>query len=365
MSKPDYVLAALIGVFVVFGLLMLSSASAPFAISKFDNGYHYVIKQILHGFLPGIFLFLLFMRLDYRILKRYSNWILGATILLLLLVFVPGVGASFGRAKSWISVGALFSFQPSELAKLGLIIFLAAWLEYRTKIKHFPKRDTLIKFLIILGIVAGLVLLQPDIGTMFIIIFIGMIIYFVSGAPIKYLLGIFVGLLAGFFVLIQLAPYRMARFTAFLDPAADPQGIGYHISQALLAIGSGGFFGVGFGHSRQKFQYLPEVSADSIFAVVGEELGFLFCALLVVGFIVLLVRGLKIAQKAPDFFGKLLAIGIVSWIAGQAFVNIAAMLSLMPLTGVPLPFISYGGTALMTTLAGCGILMNISRWKNT
>lgn len=363
MNKPDYVLIGLIAVFVVFGLLMLFSASSPYAIDRFDDGYHYVKKQILHGLLPGIFLFLIFLRFDYRKFKKYSNLILGVAVILLALVFIPGVGASFGRARSWINVAGLFSFQPSEISKLALLIFLSAWLEYRMFIKHFPARDTLIRFLIILGIFAGLILFEPDMGTMAIVIFIGLLVYFSAGAPLIYFGGIGAALAVAFFVLIKLAPYRMKRFTAFFNPSADPEGIGYHITQALLAIGSGRFFGVGFGHSRQKFQYLPEVSADSIFAVIGEELGFFLCVLFVVGLVIFFIRGLKIAAAAPDVFGKLLATGIAGWLVMQSFVNIAAMLSLMPLTGVPLPFVSYGGTALMTTLAGCGILVNISKWS--
>ncbi|MBU1179841.1 putative lipid II flippase FtsW [Patescibacteria group bacterium] len=363
MSKPDYVLIGLIAVFVVFGVLMLMSASAPQALEKFDDSYHFLKKQILHGLLPGIFLFLLFMRMDYRKLKKYSNWILGAVFVLLILVFIPGVGESYDKAQSWINIAGLFSFQPSEIAKLGLIIFLSAWLEYRMDIKHLPARQTLIRFLIVLGLAAGLVLFQPDMGTMAIIVFIGLLIYFIAGAPYRYLAGIGVALGLGFFALIKLAPYRMARFMAFFNPSQDPQGIGYHIMQALLAIGSGRFFGVGFGHSRQKLLYLPEVSADSIFAIVGEELGFLFSALFVIGLVVFFIRCLKVANCAPDFFGKLLASGIAGWIVMQSFVNIGAMLSLMPLTGLPLPFISYGGTALLTTLAGCGILVNISKWS--
>lgn len=362
--KPDYVLIGLIAAFVIFGILMLASASAPFAINKYDNSYHFVIKQLLHGLLPGIVLFIIFSKINYRIFKKYSNFIFGGCIFLLVLVFIPGIGADFGKAKSWIAIGR-FTFQPSELAKLGFIIFLAAWLEYRMKIKHLPERETLIRFLIILGVVAGLILFQPDMGTMSIFVFIALLLYFLAGAPIRYLAGIGAVFAIGFFALIKIAPYRMARFTAFLDPSIDPQGIGYHINQALLAIGSGRFFGVGFGHSRQKFQYLPEVSADSIFAVMGEEFGFLFCALFIVLLFWFFMRGLKIAKAAPDEFGKLLAVGIVGWIVMQSFVNIGGMLSLMPLTGLPLPFISYGGTALMTTLAACGILVNISKWGNT
>jgi cell division protein FtsW len=256
-----------------------------------------------------------------------------------------------------------FSLQPSELVKLALIIFLAAWLEYRLVVKRFSNKSTLIKFLAILGAVLILILLQPDLGTASIIGFIGLLVYFAAGAPFVYF-PVFGGVAAiGAYIMIKLAPYRMARLTAFLDPSVDPQGIGYHINQALLAIGSGRFLGVGFGQSRQKFQYLPEVSADSIFAIIGEELGFLFCALFVVALVIFFLRGIKIANNAPDFFGKILATGIVGWLVFQAFINIASMLSLMPMTGVPLPFISYGGTAMMTTLAGCGILVNISKWS--
>jgi len=342
---------------------MLSSASAPFAINKFDNAYYYVTRQ-LRGLLIGVFLFFFFSRLDYRILKKYSNWILGGTILLLLLVFIPGIGADYGKARSWVNIPVFGSFQPAEFAKLGLVIFFSAWLEHKILITRSSFWDIFIKFLIILGVICGLVLLQPDMGTMSILALIALLVYFASGAPL-YQFGILAGLGGlGAVILVIIAPYRLARFTAFLNPSVDPLGIGYHISQALLAIGSGRLFGVGLDKSLQKFQYLPEVSADSIFAVIAEELGFLFCVLFVAGLILLFIRGIKAAGNAPDFFGKLLATGIIGWIVIQSFINIAAMLSLMPLTGVPLPFVSYGGTALMTTLAACGILVNISKWSN-
>ncbi len=363
MGRPDYLIIFLVVVFVIFGFLMLSSASAPFALNKFDDSYHYVKKQFFPGLILGIFLFWIFSRLDYRILKKYSNHIFAAAIILLLLCFMPGLGTTQGKgAYSWLNILG-FSLQPSELAKLALIIFLAAWLEYRLVIKRFSNKSTLIKFLILLGTILGLVLLQPDLGTASIIGFIGLLVYFAAGAPLIYF-PIFGSVAAiGVFIMVKIAPYRMARVTAFLDPSADPQGIGYHINQALLAIGSGRLLGVGFGQSRQKFQYLPEVSADSIFAIIGEELGFLFCALFVAALLIFFLRGIKIASRAPDFFGKILATGIVGWLVFQAFINIASMLSLMPMTGVPLPFISYGGTSLMTTLAACGILVNISKWS--
>lgn len=363
MSKPDYLIIFLVVVFVVFGILMLSSATAPYAINKFDDSYHYVKKQIFPGLILGIFLFWIFSRLDYRILKKYGNHIFVAALLLLALVFVPHLGQTQGKgAYSWLNIFG-FSLQPSEIAKLALIIFLSAWLEYRNAAKNFSSINTLYKFLIILGLVAGMILLQPDIGTMAIIVFIGFVVYFVSGAPLVYFPVLGSAAAVGLYILTKIAPYRLARLTAFLNPSADPLGAGYHINQALLAIGSGRLLGVGFGQSRQKLQYLPEVSADSIFAIMSEELGFIFCALFVAALILFFIRGLKIASGAPDSFGKLLATGIVGWLVFQAFINIAAMLSLMPLTGLPLPFISYGGTALMTTLASCGILVNISKWS--
>lgn len=364
MRRPDYILLILIAVFVVFGFLMLVSTSGPFAFSKFGDSYYFVKQQLLKGLLPGLFLFFLLSRLDYRLLKHYANYIFAGVIFLLLLVFIPGIGTTLGKgAKSWIGLGGFAAFQPSELAKLGLLIFLSAYLEYQNFSKRAPAAEILIKFLVILGIPVGLVLLQPDVGTSAIIVFIGLMVYFAAGAPLRYLAGFGVLSAAGLWLLMKAAPYRLARFTAFLDPSADPLGVGYHINQALLAIGSGRLFGVGLGQSRQKLQYLPEVYADSIFAIVSEEMGFFISALFVVGLGFFLWRIIKIAAAAPDAFGKYLAAGIGAWIIGQSFINIAAMLSLLPLTGVPLPFISYGGTALMTTLAACGILVNISKWR--
>jgi len=364
MKRPDYVLMILIGIFVFFGFLMLSSATAPYATVEHGDSYHYVKNQFIRGLLPGIFLFWLFYRLDYHLLRRHSNKIFFVTIILLLLVFIPGIGTSQGTGSfSWIKIPKIGTFQPSELAKLGMIIFFAAWFEYRSKNKSKEKWQTLIQFSIFLGIISMLILKQPDMGTMSIIVLIALLMYFVAGAPIKYFASIGVlGIVGGLFLII-IAPYRFKRFTTFIDPSKDPQGIGYHITQALLAIGSGGWFGVGLGHSTQKFRYLPEVSADSIFAIIGEELGFVFTAFFILALILFLVRSIKIAFNSPDLFGKFLATGIIGWIILQSFVNISAMLSLMPLTGVPLPFVSSGGSALITLLASCGILVNISRWS--
>ena len=204
-------------------------------------------------------------------------------------------------------------------------------------------------------------MLQPDMGTMIIISVTALAVYFVAGAPFKHLLWLILGASGLFLILIKIAPYRAARLTVFLNPAIDPQGIGYHINQALLAIGSGGIFGLGLGHSRQKYLYLPEVTGDSIFAVIAEELGLVFALVLIALFLVLMYRGLKIAKAAPDMLGKLVASGIIAWISLQAFINIAAMVTLIPLTGIPLPFISYGSSALASSIIAIGVLTNISK----
>lgn len=359
--SPDYTLIAIIGILVVFGLAMLSSATAPFAYQKFEgDSYWFVKHQILHGLLPGLVLFLLLMRLDYRKLKPLALPMLFVNIVLLILVFVPSLGASYGTAKSWLVIGG-FSIQPSELVKLTFLIYLALWLERRAggAVKNFYY--SFLPFLFWLGLVALLIALQPDTGTSFVFVIMAVMVYFLARGKISHLLSVIVIAVGGLMILVKQAPYRMERLTVFLHPELDPQGIGYHINQALLAVGSGGFFGRGFGQSRQKFQYLPEIAGDSIFAVIAEELGFLFSFALVALFLYLLYRGFRVAQRAPDEFGKFLAAGIVCWFVMQAFLNIAAMLGLMPMTGIPFPFISYGGTALMATLAGAGVLVSISR----
>ena len=220
----------------------------------------------------------------------------------------------------------------------------------------------LLPFLFLLGVISALILLQPDMGTLTVIAVIAIVVYFIAGAPWKHLAFIGIGGLGVFALLIKLAPYRAARLTTFLNPELDPQGIGYHINQALLALGTGGIFGLGLGHSRQKFNFLPEPYGDSIFAVIGEELGFLLSVGLIVLFVLIMWRGYNIAKRAPDTFSKLVATGIVTWIAFQALVNIAAMVALIPMTGIPLPLISYGSTSLLTILASLGILVNISKY---
>ncbi|OIP55865.1 putative lipid II flippase FtsW [Candidatus Kuenenbacteria bacterium CG_4_8_14_3_um_filter_39_15] len=357
--QPDYTLIILFGVIVVFGLIMLSSATSVLGYDKFEDSYWYLKHQIMQGLLPGLFLFLVLSRVDYRLWKKFSAALLWFSLGLLVLVFIPGIGADYGKAKSWLNIGG-FSLQPAEIVKLTFLVYLAAWLEKR-KERVQTAAYGLVPFLVYLGLVGGLIILQPDIGTLFIIILMSLVVFYTAGARYKHLFYIMLAGVAGLAVLIKAAPYRLDRLSSFLDPSVDPQGIGYHINQALLAVGSGGWFGLGLGHSEQKFQYLPEVAGDSIFAVMAEELGFVLILAVIVVFLWLFVRMMKVAKNAPDMFGNLIGVGVATWLVGQFFVNVAAMLRLMPLTGVPLPLISYGGTAMMTAMAGIGIVVNISK----
>lgn len=359
--RTDLILFSIILLLVLFGLVMLASAGSVVGFSKFQDSYYYVKHQLLSGIIPGIIAFLLFFLIDYRRWRAWALPIFVVGLALLFAVLLPGLGVSYGRTQSWLLLGG-FSFQPVEFMKLAMIIFFAAWLEGELAYGGTDAlRDTFWQFAVRLGIIGGLIALQPDVGTLGLIIVIAFAQYLIAGAPWKYIfvtLGAAFGSLVG---LIIVAPYRLARVLVFLDTGSDPQGAGYHIQQALIGIGSGGLFGVGLGQSRQKFLYLPEVVGDSLFAVIGEELGFIVAALVIVLFLVILVRGFRIAGRAPDDFGKMLAVGITVWIVGQAFLNMGAMLGLLPLTGLPLPFISYGGTSMMMTLAATGLLLNIAK----
>ncbi len=342
------------------GIVCLSSASAVISYQKFGTPNYYLMHQVLFGLVPGLFLFYLTSRIDYHYWRRFSVPLLVASIFLLFLVFVPGIGFGYGGAHRWIHLGS-FLFQPSEIMKLTFLLYLATWLSNRgaKNVKDFSYG--FLPFILLTGIITSLIILQPDMGTMAVIGAIAFTMYFMGGAALPHLALAAAGATTLLLLLIHSASYRFKRFTTFLHPELDPLGIGYHINQALLAIGSGGIFGRGFGHSRQKFAYLPEVTGDSIFAIIAEEMGFVFALFLIGLFVFIAVRGLDIARRAPDDFGRLLAIGVVAWIIFQALINIAAMLALLPLTGIPLPFVSYGGSALIVSLTAVGILVNVSR----
>ncbi len=358
LGRPDYVLIGLIAVTLGFGLLMLASAGTVVAFEQYGDAGYFVKRQ-LFAVAVGLVALVFLSRIDYHVWRRMAFVFLVITIVLLVLVLVPQLSEGAQGARRWLYLGP-YSFQPSELAKLTFLLYLGMWLEKRGQgVQSFEYG--LAPFLTLLGIIAGLIILEPNFSTMSVIVAISVVMFFVAGARAKHLLWIIGGAAAAALVLIKLAPYRAARFTVFLNPDLDPQGIGYHINQALLAVGSGGLWGLGLGHSRQKFNFLPEVTGDSIFAVIAEELGFIFSVGIILLFLAIMLRGLKIARSAPDLFGKLVATGITVWFIVQALFNISAMIGLAPLTGIPLPFISHGGTAVSIALAAVGILINISR----
>lgn len=345
---------------LAFGLIMLTSASSPMGYERFGDSYYYLKHQLFSGVIPGLILMYVFMRIPYANYRKFAFPLLLVSIALLGLVFIPGIGKDYGTfAHSWVEIGPL-AFQPAEIVKLTFLLYLAAWLEKRKDTLH-DFNTGLVPFLAVLGVIIILMMLQPDLGTLTIITAMSFMVYFAAGGPVVFIGGLGVISSVSLWVLIQSSPYRVARLMTFLHPELDPLGKGYQINQALLAVGSGGFFGRGYGHSLQKFQYLPEVAGDSIFAVMSEELGFFFTTAYLVALLIFIWRGLKIADAAKDNFGKYLVVGIMGWIGVQAFMNIGAMVGIVPLTGVPLPFMSYGGTALVVMLAAIGIVLNVSR----
>jgi cell division protein FtsW len=360
INQPDYVFITLALALVVVGLIILSSASSVISFQKFQDSYYYLKHQALFGLLPGLVLFLFFSKFDYQRLKPLALPALIVSFILLIAVFIPGVSFDHGGSRRWLAFGT-FVFQPSELVKLALIIYLAAWLESRGSEGVRSWSHCFIPFVLVVGTILGLIILQPDLGTMSVLAFSAFVVYLVAGARLTQLFALAgVGLTALWF-LVKFFPHSARRLTVFLNPALEPKGVGYHINQALLAIGSGGWLGLGLGYSRQKYQYLPEVTGDSIFAVMAEELGFIFTVFFLALVASFLFRGWQIVKRAPDTFGRYLGAGILAWLGWQTCLNIASMLRLVPLTGLPLPFVSYGGTALVAALAAVGILVNISR----
>ncbi len=326
----------------------------------YNQNYGFVTKQAV-ALVLGVVAAIILSRIDYHLWRKYATYLLVGSFILLLIVFIPGLGKAAKGAARWIDLG-FFQLQPSELVKISYVLYLSAWFERRgDRIKYIP--EGLLPFVLILIPVIGILMAQRDLGTLLVVLITSGIMFFAAGAPYSQIgLGAAVGVgLIG--LLILLAPYRLQRLTTFLNPEADKLGSGYHINQALLAVGSGGAWGKGFGKSLQKYLYLPEPQTDSIFAIITEELGF-FRALLVLAVIGLVgYRGYQISARAPDVFGRMVAFGITTWFLFQALINLGAILGLVPLTGVPLPFISYGGTSLIVSLAAVGILLNISRFN--
>ncbi len=356
--KPDYMLGLLLFALVVFGLIVVSSASVVVSYDTYGDSHQFFTDQLI-SVVIGMVAFFIVSKIHYKFWQKHALLMLLVTLVLLILVFVPGIGFEHGGARRWIAFPIFF--QPSEVVKITFLFYLAAWLTKKgQKIKDFS--TGYLPFIALMVLIVGLIMMQPDLGTMLVIAFSSSVLFFVSGANIKHILLTLVGAVGAIILLIVSSPYRKARLTAFLNPEENMLGIGYHVQQALVAIGSGGWIGRGFGRSLQKFSYLPEVVGDSIFAVMSEELGFIRIVLFFLLYVLLLLRGFKIANNAPDMFSKLLAVGIVGWLGFQAFVNMAAMLALVPLTGLPLPFVSYGGSSLIISMVAMGVLYNISKY---
>lgn len=356
--QPDYVLGGIILLLLLFGLVMLSSAGSVLGFQRFDDSNYFLKKQLL-SLGVGLVAFIIAFRTDYHRWQRWAVPLFAVTVVLLLIVFLPGIGSFFLGARRWITLGPL-TVQPSEIAKLTMVLYLATWFERRRGALH-NLQTGLVPYLVTVGVVALLILAEPDLGTTVVLLLVALIMYFLAGGAWRHVLGLVAAGVGFILLMIKIAPYRAQRFTVFLNPALDPLGIGYHINQALLAIGSGGWFGLGLGHSRQKFNYLPEPAGDSIFAVTAEELGFFIVALFIIAWLVAVWRGFQIARQAPDEYGRLVAAGITAWFGVQAFLNIGALSGLLPLTGIPLPLMSHGGSALIVSLAAVGVLMNISQ----
>lgn len=352
MKKIDFLLLAVVVVLTFFGLLMIYDASSFVAFKDFGNKYHYIKDQFLWVGLGFLFL-TLFSFFDYHKLYNLAIPLLFGAIIFLVLVLIPGIGVRVLGASRWINTG-FFLFQPAEFVKLVFAIYLSAW--FSTK-----EKGRFIAFMSLLGLVFMLIMLEPDMGTAGIVLFEALVVYFLSGGNIFHFIFLlpvvsFVG-----FLLIKIEPYRAQRLATFFNLNQSVQSSSYHVKQILISLGMGGLTGVGLGNSLQKYAYLPENTTDSIFAIIAEELGFLGSSILILLFMVVIWRGFYIALKAKDHFGKLLAASITSFLAIQAIINLAAQTVIIPLTGVPLPFISYGGSALIIDLCSIGILLNISK----
>ncbi len=355
-SKKNYrevrflFLSVLIMLFI--GLVLIGDVSPVEAYQNFGDRFYFLKNQALWAGL-GLLVLVVFARISYRFWQKISFYLFGASVLLLILVLIPAFGKEVYGARRWLDFGPI-GFQPAELVKFALITYFA------TLFSRIEKRS-FSNFIIPVALIGFLVMLEPDLGTTIIIFSLALAIYFVAGSKLHEitLLGIGAILLGG--ILILTSPYRLNRLSAFINPDLDPLGKSYHIRQIILTLGSGGLFGLGFGKSRQKFQYVPQATTDSILALLGEEFGFVGILIILAVFSFLVFQAFMIAKKSDDLFGKLLATGFSVWLAIQGLLNLASICALAPLTGVPFPFISYGGSSLVSLLGAVGVLINIGK----
>ena len=360
-KKIDRFFLIIVGLLLTIGISMFVSASLGILVKNEKLFYSVLFSQLVLGLGLGLVGMYFCLKINYKFWRKYSFLIFLGSILLTASVFVPYFGWTHGGAQRWIQLGN-FSFQPVEILKFGFIIYFAAWLSWiKSRVQDF--RFGILPFGIMLAIIAIILLKQPDIKSFILITVTGSLMLFISGVPVKYILGVGIGILFVLGSLISFTPYLQERVKTFINPSTDPRGSSYQIQQSLIALGSGGILGRGFGQSIQKFGYLPEPQGDSIFAVLGEEFGFVGAGVTIFLFLLFTLRGFRIANNSPNLFSRLLVSGIVILITAQAFMHIASIIGVFPLTGVPLPFMSHGGTSLMIYLMAIGIVLNISRFQ--
>ena len=360
MKKIDYPLLITVILLATFGIVMIYSASNVWALYKFNDAFKFVKHQGLF-FIIGLFLLVFISRIKYTKYYEKANVILFIVLILLVLVIIPGIGTVRNGSRSWFGIGS-FGLQPSEAAKIALIIFTSKYLVNNERNLKDIKKG-LLPILGVIFLVFGLIMLQPDFGTGVIIVISTIGLLFIGGVNFKFFIRLGILGVIGVVVLILIAPYRLERILSFLNPWSDPLGSGFQIIQSLYAIGPGGLFGYGFLNSRQKHFYLPEPQTDFIFSIISEEFGFMGVLIVTSLFLIIIIRGFKIARKSDELFGKYLAFGITFQIAFQAILNLMVVVGLIPVTGVTLPFLSYGGSSLLITLCSIGILLNISRYQ--
>ena len=354
---PDYVLFAFVATLVVFGVIAVYSASYAFAAFEFDDPNYFFRRQAMWAVI-GFGALLVFMNLDYRWLRYLALPLIAVTILMLAAVLV--VGDDVNGARRWITIGP-FGGQPSELAKFAVLIYMSAWLVAKGEtVRDFQMGVA--PFLAIVALVGGLVMAEPDLGTTLMIAAITGTLFFVAQSRLSHVLLLAMGTLLAGGVLILASGYRVDRITSFTSAETDPSGLGFQTLQMLVAFGSGGVWGLGLGVSRQKFLYVPGAHTDGMMAIIGEELGFVGVVMILVLFAGVIWRAARIAHRAPDKFGSLLATGIIAWLGFQLLINVGGVTRMIPLTGIPLPFLSYGGSALAATMAAVGVLLSISRY---
>jgi len=357
-NKAKFLFLGSTALLIFLGLAVMANSSIPLSQANFGESFYYLRHQIIFGIGIGFIFLIIASKIKLSFIKKIALPGIITTIILLAMVFAPGFGYGAGGAKRWLNILGT-SFQPSELAKLAIAVYLAYWLE--SKKEKIDKPSLIIPILFWLGILGGLILLEPDYGTFLIIASISFGIYYSAGANKKtILITALIGLLA-LGTLLAIEPYRRERVLSFFNPAKDTIGKSYQQNQALIAIGSGGFFGRGLGKGIQKYSYLPETIGDSVFAIIAEELGWLGASAVILLFLIWILSGLKIASRSDSIFGRNLATGIVIWIGAQTFINILGIIGLIPFTGVPVPFISYGGSALVIELAAVGLVINIAK----